>query len=273
MYNSEATIVTTIQSIFIQEPHRLNIEIIVIDDGSEDNSAAKVKQMNKGNIRLLQLAKNGGQAQARNEGLRLAEGEWIQFMDSDDRVSSNLYSQFEKSLQPEKNCYLFSFIREMPTYSLRQTITTIKDKRAFGHFGGTPCNKFIKKEICMEFQPLYCFEDICLVVDTMNQKELRMSLVSDAYYFYNKKTNQSVTTRFSKPEFNKAFSYLYNQIGKSDKWNRMYILEISLAFLFDRNIPLSISFPAALKTVFRLFPYLPATMMNQNRKLIENERI
>lgn len=273
MYNSELSIEKAIQSIFIQDPHGLQIEIIIVDDGSQDNSTSIVRQMNKGNLRVLQLEKNGGQANARNEGLRLAQGEWIQFMDSDDRVSSNLYSQFEKNLQPDKNCYLFSFIREMPTYSLRQTIKVIKDKRAFGHFGGTACNKFIKREICVEYKPLSCFEDICFVIDMMNQKELHMELIPGAYYCYNKKSDQSVTTRSSKPGFKKAYAYIYSQINSSDQWTRMYILEMSLAFLFDRNIPLSNSIPAALKTTIRLLSYLPAMMLNQNRKLIESKKI
>ena len=272
MYNSEAFIEKAIQSVLQQANHRLQLEIIVVDDGSTDRSCEVVNDIKSDNIRLIQLTKNQGQANARNEGLRLARGEWIQFLDSDDHLGDDLYSKLEKTLQPVINCYLFSFMRELPGYTLRQTIKSVNDKRAFGHFGGTTCNKFIKKDTCLEFKP-FRYSDICFTVDMMNEKELHIDLVKDAYYWYNKKGDQSVTANFNKKEFDSMTSYLFAQIDKSDRWTKMFILELSLAFLFDRNIPLPASLPIAMKIFFKLFRYLPATIFNQNRKSIENIRI
>jgi len=272
MFNSESFIENAIQSVLQQEPHGLQLEIIVVDDGSTDRSAEVVRQLKNENIRLVELGKNQGQANARNEGLRLARGEWIQFLDSDDRVGSDLYSKFEKTLQPGYNCYLFSFMREFPDYTLRQTIKSVKDKRAFGHYGGSACNKFIKKEICLEFKP-FLYSDICFTVDMMNEKELHIGLVKDAYYWYNKKSNQSVTANFNKAEFDKMLSYIYDQVDKSDRWTKMFIMEISMAFISDRNIPLPVSFRVAMKSLFKLYRYLPATIFNQNRNNIENIKV
>jgi glycosyltransferase involved in cell wall biosynthesis len=269
MYNSESCIATAIQSVLQQESHGLQLEIIVVDDGSTDRSAEVVRQIKSDKITLFELGKNQGQALARNEGLRQARGEWIQFLDSDDRVGANLYSKLEKTLQPGFNCYLFSFMREFPDYTLRQNIKSVKDKRAFGHFGGTACNKFIKKEICLEFK-LLRYSDICFTVDMMNEKELHIGLIKDAYYWYNKKGNDSVTANFNKTEFEKMISYLHDQIDISDRWTKMFILEISLAFLFDQNIPRSVSFRVAKKIFLKLYPFLPATVFNQNRKYIKN---
>jgi len=272
MYNSEFSIETAIQSVLQQESHGFHLEIIVVDDGSSDRSCEVVNDIKSNNIRLIQLNKNQGQAFARNVGLSQARGEWIQFVDSDDRVGADLYSKFERTIQYGMNCYLFSFMRELPDYTVRQTIKEVRDKRAFGHFGGTTCNKFIKKEICLEFKP-NTYSDICFSVDMMNERELHIGLVKDAYYWYNKKGDQSITRNFNKAEFNKMTSYLYDQIDKSDRLTKMFILELSLAFLFDRNIPLSVSFGVAMKTFFKLLRYLPATILNQNRKSIENVRI
>ena len=273
MYNSESYILDAIQSVLQQEPHGLQLEIIVVDDGSSDRSVGLVSQIKNENVRLIKLPKNQGLPYARNTGLRAARGEWIQFLDSDDQVGDGLYSKFEKTLQPGMNCYLFSFIRQLPSYSLQQTIKTVNDKRAFGHFGGSVCNKFIKKSICQEFKPFLYSEDVCFSVDMMNGKELHIGLIKDAYYLYNKKRAQSITANFNKSEFNKMFSYVYNQIDNCDKRTKMYILEIGLAYLFDRNIPLPVSLPIALKTFIKLFPYFPITYFNQNRKYIENVKI
>jgi glycosyltransferase involved in cell wall biosynthesis len=89
MYNAEKFITNAISSIVAQEEHGLNYEIIVVDDGSSDKSREVVKNLKNERIRLIELEKNGGTAIARNAGLRLAKGEWIQFLDSDDRVCSD----------------------------------------------------------------------------------------------------------------------------------------------------------------------------------------
>ncbi len=270
MYNSESFVEHAIQSVLEQEPHGMNIEIIVVDDGSTDASCLVVKNIHHHAIRLIQLPVNRGQALARNEGLKAARGQWIQFLDSDDRIGHNLYHQFEKILQPGINCYLFSFIRESTTQTLRQTITSIKDKRAFGHFGGTACNKFIRKNICNPFKPSR-YSDICFTVDMMNEGTLRMALIPDAYYLYNKKNEHSITSHFDKFEFQRMFKYLCGEVDKSDRWTRMYILEMGIAFLFDRNIPLTVSAGKAFLSILRLYRYLPAVIFNQNRHFIKNE--
>ena len=270
MYNSESYVADAIQSVLQQEPHGLNIEIIVVDDGSTDRSCQVVEEIKNHTIRLIQLPANHGQAFARNEGLREAKGEWIQFLDSDDQIGEDLYHKFEKSFQPGINCYLFSFIRESTTQRLRQTISSIKDKRAFGHFGGTACNKFIRKSICLPFKS-FRYSDIAFSVDMMNEAALNIALIEDAYYLYNKKREETITSNFNKIEFQRMFNYIYGAIAKSDRWTKMYILEMSVAFLFDRNIPLGISMRNAFLSLLKLYRYLPSVIFNQNRHFIKND--
>ncbi|HQW26175.1 MAG TPA: hypothetical protein PLV75_09455, partial [Saprospiraceae bacterium] len=93
------------------------------------------------------------------------------------------------------------------------------------------------------------------------------------YYLYNKKNEHSITSLFDKVEFQRMFNYLLDQIAKSDRWTRMYILEMGIAFLFDRNIPLAVSVPKAFLSILRLYSYLPAVIANQNRHFIKSESI
>lgn len=272
MYNSESFVEHAIQSVLQQEPHGLNIEIIVVDDGSTDASCQVVENINNSSIHLIRLPVNRGQALARNEGLKQAKGQWIQFLDSDDRIGHDLYHKFEKTLRPDINCYLFSFIRESTTQTLRQTITLIKDKRAFGHFGGTACNKFIHQSICLPFKP-FRYSDLCFTVDMMNEATLHMALIPDAFYLYNKKNEHSITAHFDASEFQRMVNYLRGAIDKSDRWTRMYILEMGIAFLFDRNIPLPVSVPKAFLSILKLYRYLPTVISNQNRHFIKSESI
>lgn len=81
-YNREATIQRALESIMGQTYK--NIEIIVVDDGSSDNTVKKIKEYEDERIILLCQSEHGGANRARNYGIRYAKGEFIAFQDSDD---------------------------------------------------------------------------------------------------------------------------------------------------------------------------------------------
>lgn len=75
-----------IESIVVQTYS--NLQIILIDDGSPDDCAIRCDEWTKKDDRITVIHKlNGGQADARNFGLRIAGGEYISFIDSDDYIS------------------------------------------------------------------------------------------------------------------------------------------------------------------------------------------
>ncbi len=61
-----------------------NLEIIIIDDKSSDNSLEVISRFNDKRIKIIKLRKNSGVAIARNKGVEIATGEYICFIDSDD---------------------------------------------------------------------------------------------------------------------------------------------------------------------------------------------
>lgn len=79
-YNSERWIEETLKSVLNQTYP--NIEVIVVDDGSTDNTFSIVDKF-KNRVKYLQK-KNGGSASARNMGIRKSVGEWIALLDADD---------------------------------------------------------------------------------------------------------------------------------------------------------------------------------------------
>ncbi|MFM7202891.1 MAG: glycosyltransferase family 2 protein [Myxococcota bacterium] len=79
-YNRATYLPLSVQSVLAQDVPVL--EILIVDDGSTDNTAAVVAEL-EGPIRYLPQ-KNAGPATARNHGIREAKGEWVAFLDSDD---------------------------------------------------------------------------------------------------------------------------------------------------------------------------------------------
>lgn len=82
-----------------------NIEYILVNDCTPDNSMEIINQMISSpqhanrNVRILNLPENGGLSNARNEGLRIATGEYIYFMDSDDIISANCIESHVKAIE------------------------------------------------------------------------------------------------------------------------------------------------------------------------------
>lgn len=67
-----------------------NIEVIIIDDGSTDDSLKIIREYAKRNSAIKYFTQNNsGQATARNKGIKYADGEYIMFVDSDDYVSND----------------------------------------------------------------------------------------------------------------------------------------------------------------------------------------
>lgn len=91
LYNKEAIIEKTLESVFSQDYS--DFEVVVVDDGSTDNSVAKVEAIHDSRIRLIKQ-ENGGPSKARNTGVKNAKGEWIVFLDADDEFLPEALATF-----------------------------------------------------------------------------------------------------------------------------------------------------------------------------------
>ena len=87
-FNAASTIIRALDSVIAQTSAASITEVIVVDDGSSDNTAAIVREYIKKhktaiNIKLLSK-RNGGVSSARNAGMKHASGNWIALLDADD---------------------------------------------------------------------------------------------------------------------------------------------------------------------------------------------
>ena len=103
VYNTEEYLVECIQSIL--EQSYSDFELLLINDGSTDQSGKICDDFSKKDTRVkVYHQKNQGVSNARNNGINLAKGEWICFIDSDDYVESGYLSSFINQGHLQKNC-------------------------------------------------------------------------------------------------------------------------------------------------------------------------
>ncbi|MDO5400306.1 MAG: glycosyltransferase [Eubacteriales bacterium] len=100
VYNVAAYLPQALDSILTQDYEKL--EIILIDDGSRDDSGAICDRYAAGDPRVRVIhQKNGGAAAAKNAGLRAATGEFLSFVDSDDYLEPGVYGYMAALLKSE----------------------------------------------------------------------------------------------------------------------------------------------------------------------------
>lgn len=86
-----------------------NMEFIIVDDGSDDLTFYKCKELQKHDrrIKILQ-SPNRGPSEARNQGIKAAKGEYIGFLDSDDYIEPDMYEKLYEAMQQFEVKVVFS---------------------------------------------------------------------------------------------------------------------------------------------------------------------
>lgn len=109
LYNKENCIKDTINSILSQ--NYKDFEIVVVNDGSKDNSVAVVESICDSRIRLINK-ENEGVSKTRNRGIKEAKGEWLLFLDADDTMENGCLQALIDlgQLYPQANVLCGNFI-------------------------------------------------------------------------------------------------------------------------------------------------------------------
>ena len=152
IYNVEQYLQRCIESLVNQTLQ--DIEIILVNDGSTDNSGMLAKEYcKKYKEKIIYLEKkNGGLSDARNYGMPYATGEYIAFLDSDDYIEKNAYEEMYNKAQEENADYVeCDFIWEYPNKIREDKQIAYKDKHEMLTFVRVVAwNKLIKRSLLEE---------------------------------------------------------------------------------------------------------------------------
>jgi glycosyltransferase involved in cell wall biosynthesis len=99
-YNASSTIERALASVTRMQDD-IDIEILVVDDGSTDDTRTKVEVIGSAIscIYFHQTTSNGGPGSARNLGIELATKDWILFLDADDELDGSIYKKIQKIIK------------------------------------------------------------------------------------------------------------------------------------------------------------------------------
>ena len=100
-YNAEISIGETLDSVFRQTWP--NIEVVVVDDGSQDRSVDVVERFGGGRVRIIRQA-NAGASAARNRAYQVSSGAFVQFLDADDLIDPDKIERQIKRLITHPRC-------------------------------------------------------------------------------------------------------------------------------------------------------------------------
>ena len=161
VYNVSNYIHKCVDSIINQKYE--NLEIILVDDGSTDDSGNICEEYAKKDVRIKVIhKKNGGLSDARNVGIDNATGSYIGFVDSDDWIDENMYITLYQNMKKENadisccNRY-FIYTNTRTSYGTDKFYEVMNSQRAiqlmctFGYLGVSAYTKLYKKKL---------FEDI-----------------------------------------------------------------------------------------------------------------
>lgn len=203
-YNSEKTLFRCLQSIYLQDAQEVIKEVIVINDGSKDNTAGVVLEFKKkyAKIRLIEK-ENGGVSSARNAGLKVATGKYVLFCDSDDELTEDccgvLYNAMEVSTcdmvicgyEMVGNNYQLQKSPDDNNYAEVKHIKDCFDYFFYGFFLNTPWGRIFRREkVSMLFdESLQNGEDVKFNLDYLKANPYCKAITQRLYIVHTENEN------------------------------------------------------------------------------------
>lgn len=250
-YNRAEIVLKAIKSVLTQTYK--NWELIIIDDGSTDNTPRVVEKIGDERIRYL-YKKNGGPSKARNFGIKASRGKWVMYLDSDDTLFPNCIATMVEWLENNPN-KVFAIPRAKRIKELYENGKLIK---SIDDSGDTP-EDFTIRDIFMRNAGFACngFTHLRRLFNegirwdenlaSMEDWELLMSIGEEypdgflyvpvvLYSYYQRYGSDNMVSQATYKTWADAFEYIYHKHkgskqldgqqwypAKAEKWRKLQI--------------------------------------------------
>lgn len=198
IYNVEKYLDKCIKSLIDQTYN--NIEIILVNDGSTDNSIEICEKWRKLDSRIIIINKeNGGLSDARNFGINVANGRYLCFIDSDDFVGKDMIKKLYESIKKYKadisicnRYHIFDNGNKFIKFKQNEDDLVMTNEEAifqmnnFEYFDMSVCTKMFKKELFddLKFPKGKISEDFYVMYKLLDKSTVIIYISEPLYYYY-----------------------------------------------------------------------------------------
>lgn len=236
VYNVEKFLAQCLESL-VQQTYK-NLEIIIVDDGSPDNSFRVYNKYAKSDSRIkIVKQKNSGVSVARNTGLSVATGKYVHFIDSDDYIDIDYYEKMMSVASGVFPDIIASSVisQNAPMYNIRYknklVLKTVTEKFLITNAlkNCTVWRYVFKREFLIKnklnFIPGRIFEDMLFMPSAIL---LANSIVTvpDAYYHYVFNENSLLNKKYS-PNHQEQYDWAEKRLNE-------FVIENNLSYLISR---------------------------------------
>ncbi|NJD08034.1 MAG: glycosyltransferase [Methylococcaceae bacterium] len=260
VFNAEATIRRCIDSIlnqFLKE-----IEVILVDDGSDDNSGKICDSYAANDARVRVIHKvNEGCSAARNDGISAAKGQYLGFIDSDDYIEVNMYSEMYEAAKSRDLDVVEAGFRRIFDDGVKISFPSPEASAP------NVTNKIIRKDLVDMYDirfpvPSHMGEDLAFSakVDMVSKRRGAVKLAAYNYILTNESVSYSLEKRFD------IFDSIDDILNFQNKVPITHVIDISnIIYVHGFDLPLmmltaspdrSIYLSRLVKTIFRYRRYL-----------------
>lgn len=260
VYNVEKYLRRCLDSVFRQTYS--DFEVVCINDGSTDSSLAILDEYRRmyDNLAVYTIP-NGGQANARNLGVKKSQGEFICFLDSDDYIENTMLEVLVRTQQQDKCDMVIcgidrifedgvSKIEKLFKYDAdldeKHTVSIYEYPKIITVVKNSPFSKLIRKDVILkhnvEFPVGYIYEDFTFT-HTLIATGLTISIIQDKLYKYIVRKGSTMTSKQSRI---KDMFPMYEQVVNTYK-------EFGIYERFKKELDFLGFYHIGIGTSYRLF--------------------
>lgn len=253
IYNVERYLEQCIESVLVQDYQ--NYELILVDDGSPDNSIDICTKYAKQYSNIVFVHKiNGGLSDARNVGIKIARGEYLMFLDSDDYwEGTTILSDLQKIINENNPDVIFNYMssvypdkiiihymnREKLVGSFREDFQGLYQEGIYLGFAWT---KIVKRDVILKNKLFFIkeryFEDIPWSF-SLTKYINSYAIYKNCFYMYRRERKgaiSSVVTKKNQISLFKNLSEIFQQISEINKNNLLQGLESYVNDIYQYSI-------------------------------------